>query len=142
EAGLIDALVGKQARLAAIVRATPEGLELHDACTRAECTPAVAKSLQSKGVVVIESRMTDPTPDAAQEELFDPDFQLNAHQQTAADQIDAAVDAGAFSVQVLFGVTGSGKTEVYIHAIRRAVAAGRQGIMLVPEIALTTQTVA
>ena len=49
-------------------------------------------------------------------------------------------DAG-FSVSLLFGVSGSGKTEVYVRAMRRVIGAGRQAILLVPEIVLTTQLV-
>ena len=49
--------------------------------------------------------------------------------------------AGGYSATLLHGVTGSGKTEVYVRAIREVVAAGRQAILLTPEIALATQTV-
>jgi primosomal protein N' (replication factor Y) len=57
----------------------------------------------------------------------------------AADALRATVTAGGFGVTLLDGVTGSGKTEVYFEAIAEAVRAGRQVLILLPEIALTAQ---
>jgi len=62
---------------------------------------------------------------------------LNAHQQAAFDQIQAAIRTGQFQAFLLEGVTGSGKTEVYLSAIEATLAAGRGALLLVPEIALT-----
>jgi len=64
---------------------------------------------------------------------------LNAPQQAA---VDALRSGEGFRVQLLEGVTGSGKTEVYLHAIRDCLAAGQQALVLVPEIGLTPQTLA
>lgn len=64
---------------------------------------------------------------------------LNAAQQEAARHLRDAVAARAFSVALLDGVTGSGKTEVYLEAVAEALRQGRQSLILVPEIALTTQ---
>src|SRR6266853_332530 len=63
--------------------------------------------------------------------------QLNPHQQAAYDQILAALHRKQFQTFLLQGVTGSGKTEVYLKAIEAALALGRSALMLVPEIGLT-----
>ncbi|MFQ5589670.1 MAG: primosomal protein N' [Phycisphaerae bacterium] len=71
----------------------------------------------------------------------EPDFQLNSEQRAALDGIHARIDAARFAVILLLGVSGSGKTEVYIQAIRSVTDARHQAILLVPEIVLTTQIV-
>ncbi|MSV35303.1 MAG: primosomal protein N' [Bryobacterales bacterium] len=62
---------------------------------------------------------------------------LNPHQQTAFDEISTAMSHGRFHAFLLEGVTGSGKTEVYLKAIDAALSRGRGALMLVPEIGLT-----
>jgi len=66
---------------------------------------------------------------------------LNEDQAKALSSISGAIAAGAFSPFLLHGVTGSGKTEVYLQAIALCLAAGRSALVLVPEIALTPQLV-
>jgi primosomal protein N' (replication factor Y) len=67
-------------------------------------------------------------------------FELNAEQKAMLAALEPKLTADAFSATLLHGVTGSGKTEIYVRAIRRVVGAGRQAILLTPEIALATQT--
>ena len=67
------------------------------------------------------------------------DIRPNAEQAAAIEAIEAIIDDG-FSRHLLLGVTGSGKTEVYIRLIKSVIARGRTALMLVPEIALTPQT--
>ena len=64
-----------------------------------------------------------------------------SHQAQALEQIAAALDANHYQAFLLQGVTGSGKTEVYLQALARCLRQGRRGIVLVPEISLTPQTV-
>ena len=64
-------------------------------------------------------------------------LQLNESQQRAFEAIRAAMERGEFAAFLLEGVTGSGKTEVYMSAIDAALALGRNALLLVPEIALT-----
>lgn len=67
---------------------------------------------------------------------------LNDEQQAAVDAVKRRLEANAFGVTLLHGVTGSGKTEVYLRAIHDALALGGGVVLLVPEVALTPQTVA
>jgi len=75
------------------------------------------------------------------EETLAPRIALNESQQRAVEALNGAVESNAFSTFLLHGVTGSGKTEVYLNVLERVRSRGRTGIVLVPEIALTPQTV-
>ena len=68
--------------------------------------------------------------------------QLSAEQQEIADRLVTLVREQKFSKGLIHGVTGSGKTEVYFAAISEALAAGRQSLVLLPEIALSGQWLA
>lgn len=76
--------------------------------------------------------------------VYQPDAlkQLNEDQLIAFTSIAKSLKSQEFSNYLLYGITGSGKTEVYIHALKLAIESGKGGIVLVPEIALTPQTVA
>jgi primosomal protein N' (replication factor Y) len=98
---------------------------------------AVVKGLVAQGAIAIEARAEAP-PGV----LADPDaatVQLSADQAVAAAALGAAARANEFSVTLLEGVTGSGKTEVYFEAIAETLRAGRQALVLLPEIALSAQ---
>jgi primosomal protein N' (replication factor Y) len=66
---------------------------------------------------------------------------LNDEQKNALEAIEKQIDAQKFSVALLHGVTDSGKTEVYIRAIEKSLEKGKSAIVLLPEIALTAQTI-
>lgn len=68
-------------------------------------------------------------------------FTLTEEQESAVTELEKAIDQGEFQRFLLHGVTGSGKTEVYLSAMRKALEAGGNVIFLVPEVALTPQTV-
>jgi len=98
---------------------------------------SVVKGLAAAGALVAHPRAPPPPvppPDPAR-----PGPTLSKAQALAADDLCAKARAGGFSVTLLDGVTGAGKTEVYFEAVAAALAAGRQALVLLPEIALTPQ---
>ena len=87
----------------------------------------------------LETLVLPPEPVA---EKSDPDYvttDLTADQKAATAELKATMARGGYSVTLLDGVTGSGKTEVYFEAVADAIRAGRQSLILMPEIALTAQ---
>ncbi len=81
----------------------------------------------------------------AEEEPWDSDFvppqnTLNPSQQRAMEEINRWLELRTFTTALLYGVTGSGKTEVYLSAVQRVLEQGRSALILVPEIALTLWT--
>lgn len=135
QAALLDVLAGGE-------------LPRTEALRRAGVSASTLRTLQRRGLVECSFRV-EPVPPAAPPPApatrpGDPadDFTLTEGQDAALRAVMEVLDGpGLFRVFVLFGVPGSGKTEVYVRAIRAAVAQGRQAIVLIPEIALATQVV-
>ncbi|MBN2028200.1 MAG: DEAD/DEAH box helicase family protein, partial [Actinobacteria bacterium] len=86
-----------------------------------------------------EERLRDPFS-ARSFPALEP-HELNREQRAALEAVTSSLDRGASEVFLLHGITGSGKTEVYLHAIEHALERGRTALVLVPEIALTPQMV-
>lgn len=109
-------------------------------------TAAVATALVKRGVLREETRRVERVAyhdDFAHGELVaSQPHSLNREQAAAVAAMDASLAVNKFSVSLLHGVTGSGKTEVYLRAIDTALKSGGGVIFLVPEVALTPQTVA
>ena len=108
-----------------------------DAAREAGVSGGVIDGLIDEGT--LETVVLPPEPVA---EKPDPDFtatDFSGDQQAAAAELKATVAKGGYSVTLLDGVTGSGKTEVYFEAVADMIRRGRQSLILMPEIALTAQ---
>ena len=106
----------------------------------AGCTQAPISTLRRRGIIVTSEKRVQQKEHEIPNEKRESDWPLNPDQQVALDQIDEAVQANLHETFLMLGITGSGKTEVYIRAIQKVVELGRQAIVLVPEISLTPQT--
>ncbi|ADG82647.1 primosomal protein N' [Thermincola potens] len=106
------------------------------------CSPTAVHALQEKGLIKIEEieDIRDPFQECRPVE-YEPPKQLTSEQAEVLADISCSIERGTSDVFLLHGATGSGKTEVYLQAIDKALIMGKQAIFLVPEIALTPQMV-
>ena len=107
-----------------------------DLAEEAGCGVTVVRGLVEAGLLVPQLL---PPPRIAAPDPTRPGPTLSPAQEEAARDLRARVQAGAYATVLLDGVTGSGKTEVYYEAISACLAAGRQALILLPEISLSAQ---
>ena len=137
---------GKQAVLLDFLRAQSAPVAWAEARKKTGCTRAAADALLSKGLVAFQQVEVRREPISYENITPSSPLSLTADQKSAFESIRSglrqAVTGGkAPDVFLLHGVTGSGKTEVYLQSLAEAVRLGKRGIVLVPEIALTPQTI-
>jgi primosomal protein N' (replication factor Y) (superfamily II helicase) len=115
-------------------------VELRTFLNRTHTSLSSLKTLEKKGLVKFDTReiFRISEYDAAEPPQS---ITLNPHQQNALEKVNGALDRNSFQAFLLHGITGSGKTQVYIEAIRHTLAMNKTAIVLVPEISLTPQTV-
>ncbi len=126
-------------------------MPLQELVELAETTAATIRKLEDKGLVEVSSQISERDPYAREHILPSQPLPLNATQAVALEKIMAAMNgvsepqdstrASTSKTFLLHGVTGSGKTEVYLQAIAHTLEQGKGAIVLVPEISLTPQTV-
>ncbi len=152
-------LSAKQSAVLEVLSRTDDPLTTADVCRLAKCSPVPIQALLKLGLVhTVRRRLpigisgrasadpqavapvvpqAQPSPEAASR----PDLVLTDEQSSTLSRIEPALESGGFAPFLIHGVTGSGKTEVYLSAIERVVARGKEAIVLVPEISLTPQTI-
>jgi len=136
---VVDELSSRAPAQAEAIRAL---LGAKDGLLVTELSRSAVAALEEKGLVSVAEERVRRRPERAETEGHEQRFlDLTEHQQRAFDLIDEALERREYRGVLLHGVTGSGKTEVYLHAINSALDRGRGAIILVPEIALTPQMV-
>jgi primosomal protein N' (replication factor Y) len=133
-----EGLTPKQRRVAEAVRAAGE-LSASDLAARVPGGPECARRMSARGLLLAEARPRPVALSAAHLPDTSGELVPTGPQEAALARIGVAIASGGHAAFLLHGVTGSGKTEVYLRAVEQARAAGRQSILLVPEIALTPQ---
>lgn len=116
-------------------------MPMQDLLKTAGCTAQVVRKLEQKELVQIREEVSERDPGAGDSIVPTHALALNPEQAEALHKVRESMDSGNGAVHLLFGVTGSGKTEVYLQAIEVALKKGQGAIVLVPEISLTPQTV-
>lgn len=112
--------------------------ELLDICNT---THATVNALEKKGYIILEKQVV--RNDLADMSVFDvsKNIVLNSEQKNIIKRVGADIDKGDHSTYLLHGVTGSGKTEIYLNLIEKCIKNGKNAIFLVPEISLTPQMI-
>ncbi len=141
---LVNALPKKQQAALRHLIAAGRPMTSNQLMALAECTSGPVRQLRKKALVTetVQREMTTGTPTRWQLDDGEKEqkHQLTKDQENALSRIQSALDSGESRTLLLHGVTGSGKTEVYIQAIEHLVKFARGAIVLVPEISLTPQT--
>lgn len=118
-----------------------KGVFLSELLEATKSSRSSVDALVKKGFLTLDNVRIDRSP-LVNEEYFQTKHKaLNSDQAEALNKIERSLDANHFETHLLYGITGSGKTEVYLQAIDKALKMDKGALMLVPEISLTAQTI-
>jgi len=138
------ALRNKKSAQATILEAmlpVKKGILLSKLLEETKGSHSSVNALAKEGLLVLEKVRLDRSPLINEEYFMTKPRPLHAGQAEALRRIEQTLNHQTFETHLLHGVTGSGKTEIYLQAIEKALQADKSTIMLVPEISLTTQTI-
>ncbi len=130
-----------QAQVLDVVLKAPKGILLSELLEKAQVSRSPIETLIKKKLLSCAKVQIERSPLSDQEYFPTKPKKLNDEQQEALSCIAATLNAGKFESRLIFGVTGSGKTEIYLQAMELALSQKKGVIFLVPEIALTSQTI-
>jgi len=131
-----------QSQILELLLKSKKGLFLSDILKITNSSKSPVDSLVNKKILKATKLISDDTDLLLTHDYFrTKPKSLNKEQKEAFDKINQSLLASKFETHLIFGVTGSGKTEVYLQAIQKALDLNKSAIMLVPEIALTSQTI-
>lgn len=118
-----------------------KGIFLSQLLEETKCSRSAVTALEKQGLLILEKVRVDRSPLGDADYFMTKAKMLNPHQTEALDKIEKSLEGQKYETHLLFGITGSGKTEVYLQAIEKALHMEKGTIMLVPEISLTAQTI-
>ncbi len=124
------------------MRKAGKAVEAKQLARQAKCGPGPIEALVLKGLARRVARRIDQFVDSTHEEAVPAGpITLNDDQLAVWERLEPALQQGGFHAFLLHGVTGSGKTEIYLRAIEEVMRQGKEALVLVPEISLTPQTI-
>ena len=132
----------RQAELLEAIAQLPAPMPASDLLRRTSLDNSTLRALIRRGFAELREQAVERDPHGTEEFVADAELAMNEEQTAALKLIETALENPETHPPILLhGVTGSGKTEVYLQAIRATLARGKTAIVLVPEISLTPQTV-
>jgi primosomal protein N' (replication factor Y) len=149
DSGVVESVRGrKQKQIIALLRNrkaldSDSAVEQQDVLSEIGCKITPLKKLAEVGIIKMTEKAVLVSLPVVPEgmSLRSESVHLNEDQQKALEHFNSCVDSGQFGVTLLHGVTDSGKTEIYIRSIEHVLRQGKTAVVLLPEIALTAQTV-